>query len=149
MAKLTKGAERKVDVETQKKTRQSVRGLLEQTAVLAGRAVGIGARTAGRAAAAVGLSRDQHRDGQRSATAVEQITNSLKRAVASPMETASNVGDSISSPRPITSQTRPAARRSTQTAKTSAAGRSVRKVTQKVKSTGQRSRKSSPKRRTR
>jgi hypothetical protein len=149
MAKVTKAAKRKVDVQAAKKSRQSVRGLLEQTAVLAGRAVGIGARTAGRAAAAVGLSRDAHPDGQPSATVVERVTNALKEAVASSPETASNVADSTSSPRHITRQGRQPARRSTQTAKTSAAGRSVRKATQNVKSTGKRSKKSSPKRRTR
>jgi hypothetical protein len=145
MAKVTKAAKRKVEVQAPKKSRQSVRGLLEQTAVLAGRAVGIGARTAGRAAAAVGLSRDPHPDGQPSATVVERVTNALKEAVASSPETASKVPDSASSPRHITRPGREAARRSTQTAKSSAAGRRTRKV----KSTGQRSKKSSPKRRTR
>jgi hypothetical protein len=148
MAKVTKAAKRKVDVQP-KKSRQSVRGLLEQTAVLAGRAAGIGARTAGRAAAAVGLSRDPHPDGQRSATVVERVTDALKEAVASSPETASKVPDSASSPRHITRPGREAARRSTQTAKSSAAGGRTRSVTQKVKSTGQRSKKSSPKRRTR
>jgi hypothetical protein len=148
MAKPTKVAERNVDVRAPRKSRQSVRGLLEQTAVLAGRAVGIGARTAGRAAAAVGLSRDQHRDGQRSATIVEHVTNSLNQAVASVTETASKVADSTS-PRHVTRPGRRAARRSTQTAKLAAAGQSTRKATLKVKSTGKRSKKSSPKRRMR
>jgi ferritin-like metal-binding protein YciE len=77
-AKLTQIAEGKVNDKAAEEWHQVSEGVLEQTAVFAGRAVGIGARTITRAASAVGLGRYPRRTNP---AIGGQATSSLNRAV--------------------------------------------------------------------
>jgi ferritin-like metal-binding protein YciE len=87
-AKLTEIAEGTVNDKAAEAWHQATEGVLEQTAVFAGKAVGIGARTIKRAARAVGLGRYP----RRSEPAVAgQATSSLNRAVEVASEMAPDV----------------------------------------------------------
>jgi hypothetical protein len=90
-AKLTEIAEGEVNDKAAEEWDQVTEGVLEQTAVFAGRAVGIGARTIKRAASAVSFGRYP----RRSAPAVGgEATSSLNRAVEMASETAHECGGS-------------------------------------------------------
>ena len=91
-AKLTEIAEGEVNDKAAEEWHQVTEGVLEQTAVFAGRAVGIGARTIKRAASAVSFGRYPRRSAP---AVVGQATSSLSRAVEMASETATNVAGRV------------------------------------------------------
>ena len=110
-AKLSEIAEAKVNDKAAEEWHQVTEGVLEQTAVFAGRAVGIGARTIKRAASAVGLGRYPRRI---KPAVVGQATSSLNRAVETASETATNVaGRVISQARGLTQRNQKVSRKRT------------------------------------
>jgi ferritin-like metal-binding protein YciE len=94
-AKLTEVAEGNVNDKAAAEWHQ-VAGLIEQTAALAGTAVGIGARTIKRAASAVGLGQ-QPGGGGPSTTAVAQIQSSMNQAIDAAGETATAIARQVAS----------------------------------------------------
>src|SRR5687768_11904341 len=120
--KLTEIAEERVNVKAAEEWHRVSAGLLEQTAGLAGRAVGIGARTMKRAADAVSLRRNQSGGATRS-TAVARVTSSVDRAMDVATGTAADLVDMARSqarrlthPRRKVSGKRATARATTRTA---------------------------------
>jgi ferritin-like metal-binding protein YciE len=100
-ATLTEIAEGKVNEKAAEEWHRVAGGLLEHTAALAGKAVGLGAHTVKRAAGAVGLGRRPRR-GESSTTVLEQVTSSLNRAVDVGSDSARNVADKArSQARPV------------------------------------------------
>jgi ferritin-like metal-binding protein YciE len=91
-AKLSEIAEAKVNDKAAEEWHQVSAGLLEQTAVFAGRAVGAGARTVKRAADAVGLGQNQPPGGG-NAGLVEQATSSLNRTVGAASKAGKDVAN--------------------------------------------------------
>ena len=119
-ARLTEIAEGTVNQNAAQEWHQAGESLLVQTAVAAGKAVGVGARTIKRAAHAVGLRQDQT-GGKRSTTAVSQVASSLNRVVEVAGEAAGDIANRVVSqaraatrPRRQVSRKRVTARRSSQ-----------------------------------
>jgi ferritin-like metal-binding protein YciE len=88
--KLTEIGEGKVNNRAAEEWHQTSAGLLEPTATLAGKAIGLGARTVKRAAGAVHGGQNQLRNVGTS-TVVEQVTSSVNRAVEMASNTAGDV----------------------------------------------------------
>ena len=109
-AKLTEIAEGKVNDKAAEEWHQVTEGAFEQTAFLAGKAVGIGTRTIKRAASAVGLGRYARRGD--SPAVGGKITSSLNRAVEVASETATDVaGRVVSQARGLTQRSQQASRK--------------------------------------
>jgi ferritin-like metal-binding protein YciE len=105
-AKLTDIAATKVNEKAAEEWHQdrAAAGLLEHTAALAGQAVGVGALSVKRAAAAIGLSgKRESRSGGGSATTIQSAASTVKRTVAAASETLSEGANSaVSEVRRIT-----------------------------------------------
>jgi ferritin-like metal-binding protein YciE len=119
--KLSEIAEGKVNDRAAEEWHRTAAGLVEQTATLASRAIGIGAQGAKRAADAIGLGNQARAQG--AATVVKQVTSSLNRAVGVASNAASDVADTIRSRARRVTQTAPqGSRKDTRTSKTSRKG---------------------------
>jgi ferritin-like metal-binding protein YciE len=119
---LTEIAEGKVNNRAAEEWHQVSAGLLEQTATLAGRAIGLGARTVQRAAGAVRGGQNQVRRAATSRVA-EQVTSSVNRAIKVASDTAGGVANMArSQSRRLTQPTRHASRKRTTTRKASRKG---------------------------
>src|SRR5687767_6684421 len=94
--KLTDIAEGKVNQRAAEEWHRVGAGLLEQTAVFAGRAVGIGARAVKRAADTVGLGRNQ-RTTRSISNIGEQVTSSVGGAIAAASHMAGDIASSARS----------------------------------------------------
>jgi ferritin-like metal-binding protein YciE len=133
--KLTDIAEGKVNQRAAEEWHRVGAGLLEQTAVFAGRAVGIGARAVKRAADTVGLGRNQHTN--RSISNIgEQVTSSVGGAIAAASHMAGDIASSARSQARRVAGTAPStSRRRTTLRNTSGTGskRKTKKGTQKSK----------------
>ena len=133
--KLTDIAEGKVNQRAAEEWHRVGAGLLEQTAVFAGRAVGIGARAVKRAADTVGLGRNQRTT--RSISKIgEQVTSSVGGAIAAASHMAGDIASSArSQARRVTGTARSTSRRRTTLRKTAGtvSKRKTKKGTQKSK----------------
>lgn len=94
-ATLTEVAEGKVNDKAAEEWHQITTGVLEQTAVAVGRAVGISARTIRRAGRVVGLGQRPRRRGE--PALIGEVTSSLNRAVEVASETATDVAGRVMS----------------------------------------------------
>jgi hypothetical protein len=133
--KLTDIAEGKVNQRAAEEWHRVGAGLLEQTAVFAGRAVGIGARAVKRAADTVGLGRNQ-RTNRSISNIGEQVTSSVGGAIAAASHMAGDIASSArSQARRVTGTARSTSRRRTTLRNTSGTGskRKTKKGTQKSK----------------
>lgn len=133
--KLTDIAEGKVNQRAAEEWHRVGAGLLEQTAVFAGRAVGIGARAVKRAADTVGLGRNQ-RTTRSIANIGEQVTSSVGGAIAAASHMAGDIASSArSQARRVTGTARSTSRGRTTLRNTSGTGskRKTKKGTQKSK----------------
>jgi ferritin-like metal-binding protein YciE len=133
--KLTDIAEGKVNQRAAEEWHRVGAGLLEQTAVFAGRAVGIGARAVKRAADTVGLGRNQ-RTTRSISNIGEQVSSSVGGAIAAASHMAGDIASSArSQARRVTGTARSTSRRRTTLRNTSGTGskRKTKKGTQKSK----------------
>jgi ferritin-like metal-binding protein YciE len=133
--KLTDIAEGKVNQRAAEEWHRVGAGLLEQTAVFAGRAVGIGARAVKRAADTVGLGRNQ-RTNRSISNIGEQVTSSVGGAIAAASHMAGDIASSARSQARRVAGTAPStSRRRTTLRNTSGTGskRKTKKGTQKSK----------------
>jgi ferritin-like metal-binding protein YciE len=131
--KLTEIAEGRVNNRAAQEWHRASAGLLEQTATLAGRAIGLGARTVQRAAGAVRGGRNQLRSAATS-TVAEQVTSSFNRAIRVASDTAGGVASMArSQSRRLTRPARQTSRKRTTTRKTSRkrTGQQAKKRTQR------------------
>jgi len=130
-AKLTEIAEGEVNDKAAEEWHQVTEGVLEQTAVIAGRAVGIGARTIKRAASAVSFGRYPRRS---KPAVVGQATSSLNRAVEMASETATNVaGRVVSQARGLTKRNQQPSRKRTTARKSRPSSQRTKKRTRPSK----------------